>query len=223
MTQFRKEARICPYCLSEEPVTIWLSVDAQKDPDLREKLLRKELQVLDCANCGRHFALAEPLLYRDEAHKLVLYTDPRFEEPEEGWQEQMPQLAGDYPDWQLRLCGTANELIEKIHLFEAGLDDRIMEVVKLALASRLLTEEGRRVKELHFLAAEPERFLWIVEYEPGEGEAVEPEDEEERFETLALSPELYTNAAGLLQDKLPELKGWQHIDEAYARSLIGEA
>ena len=40
-----------------------------------------------------------------------------------------------------RIVTSANELVEKIHIFDAGKDDRIIELVKLLVANSLLENE----------------------------------------------------------------------------------
>ena len=40
-----------------------------------------------------------------------------------------------------RIVTSANELVKKIHIFDAGKDDRIIELVKLLVANSLLENE----------------------------------------------------------------------------------
>lgn len=243
-TRLKKADHICPYCLAEVPVTVWQVVDAQADPDLREALLRKQLQRLDCPNCGRQYILDEPLLYLDAQLRIALYIHPALQalNPADGeisspsqaqaepvdreallntLRAALPEKWLAKPGWRLRLCATYNDLLEKIHLFEAGLEDQLVETVKLALASRLLTDENKRVLELRFLASEPDRLLFQAQYD----EWIETESGEQlaQPEPLALSPDLYARAQDLLSERLAEEGEWELIDETYARQMIGAA
>lgn len=235
LTKFHKEERLCPYCGYAEEVTIWDAVDAETDPDLKEKLLRKQLQVLDCSNCGRHFLLAEALLYADPGAKALFYLQPALAEAiqsddnsQSSWQDRQLKLqqltaegtlemGTELEGWHLRLFLTTNDLMEAIHLLDNGLDDRVMAVVKLALQARLQSEENKEVLSLHFLSASEERLLFVAEYPS-------VEDEEGRLlpnrEELEISPELYFNAHDLLQDRLPAEDGWLLVDTLSARSWI---
>lgn len=231
MTSFHQEERQCPYCLSEERVTIWDRMDAQLDPDLKDRLLRKKLQILDCSNCGRQFALAEPLLYIDREAKLVIYVTPHLQEQEEekNWStslsdfvsELAPHLPqGSLEGWTLRFCATYNDLIEKVHLFQNGFDDRYLEVVKLAMASRMLTDEQRDVESIHFLTGDEQRMIFIVQdKQPSE---VETESAEQPVDpdVVELSTELYTNAVDLLKNRVPANGQWLLINRDYALRLV---
>lgn len=219
MTTFHKDYRNCPYCMSEEVVTLWDRLDAREDPDLKQRLLRKELQVLDCQNCGRRFVLGEPLLYLDATVGLLAYVSPSLHDVAEEKGAIALRLEDlhleevsleDYP--LRRLCSDYSQLLEKIHLADAGLDDRLVEVMKLAARSRLHSDEGRLVRDLYFLAADEQELLFFTAYEEGE------------TEEISLDRNIYYRAEEMLRPRLQteESSSWLMIDEAYARRLIGE-
>ena len=236
MTRFHKALVQCPFCASDEEVVIWDLIDVGEDPDLRERLLTKGCQVLYCQNCGEESILAEPLTYVDPRRRLVIAWRPELEEvpgAAEGQDapdaeeallnlppgldlDQLPRIdalvaAADEQGrgpWRLRLVATYNDLLEAIHCFDAGLDDRVLEVVKLALRTRYADEENIRFEAMHFLAlGEGVLLFQVLEAEQG-------------WHSLEIHAELYDNAYDMLVDRLPAESQWQRIDEAFALRFI---
>ena len=80
-SQFHRAWVQCPRCLNDIDAVIWDVVDAAADPDLKERLLQKKIQQQDCLNCGHAFILAEPLLYREDQHQLLVFYTPGIDEP----------------------------------------------------------------------------------------------------------------------------------------------
>ncbi|MDI9498313.1 MAG: CpXC domain-containing protein [Bacillota bacterium] len=237
MTRFHKEIVTCPFCASDEEVVIWDVLDVSADPDLKERLLTKRCQVLECQNCGEESILARPLVYVDPEARLLLVWRPElaeFEETEpdtplDGRPESLlnlpagldaallPQLdglapaEGDAACWRLRLLSGYNALLEKIHAFGAGLDDRILEIVKLALTARYADEEDLFFEAMHLLAARGGlMLLQVLERERG-------------WQTLEISMELYDNAYDLLIERMPAEGQWQRIDGRFARRFVTAA
>ncbi len=66
----------CPQC--QQPVTahIFNIVDVGKQPQLKDALLRGQINAVSCSNCGYRGMLAMPLLYHDPAKELALVLMP---------------------------------------------------------------------------------------------------------------------------------------------------
>lgn len=222
MTRFHKEDVLCPHCANEVSALIWDRVDVAEDPDLKLRLLKKELQSFECENCGERSILAEPLLYLDAGARCAYFYCPEHEAllkgsgrlPENLALPGLAELLGPGAEaggpWQLRLTCLYNDLIEKVHLRDAGLDDRLMELVKLALRTRLLEAQGVRLAECYFLAAEEERLFFQVR------------DEETGWNRFEGEREIYANAQSLLAEQLPEDGGWRLIDADWALRFVKE-
>ncbi len=233
MTRFHKETVSCPFCASDEEVVIWDVIDVSEDPDLKERLLTKRCQVLECQNCGEESILARPLAYVDPGAGLLLVWRPELAEFEETEPDTpldgrpdsllnlpggldatlLPQLdrlvtADEKAHWRLRLLSGYNALLEKIHAFGAGLDDRILEIVKLALTARYADEEDLFFEAMHLLAAQGGLLLLqVLERERG-------------WQTLEISMELYDNAHDFLIERMPAEGQWQRIDGRFARRFV---
>ncbi len=220
MTRFHKDYVLCPHCANEESVVIWERVLVQEDPDLKERILKKDLQAFECSNCGETVIMAEPFLYIDNAAKQVFYYCPEYKDllddnralvqtiPLPKASELLGLPEAEASDYRLRLLTTYNDLIEKIHLQDAGLDDRLMELVKLAMRTRLLEAEGKKLSDIYFLLAENEGMLFQV---------LEEESGWNSFET---SREAYDNALKMVARDLPPDTGWLLVDLQWALDYV---
>lgn len=201
MSQFHKEWVQCPVCLNEENLTIWDSVDAVRDPDLKERLLRKTLQSMECRNCGQVSILRRPLLYRDDRKKLLVWLDDNNGVADTTLQ-QSPVPAG----YHVRRVHETNHLIETIHIFDEALDDRLMAVVKVAVLR--YQEDDVKVRQLYFLATDMEQLMFLAL------------GEDEEWYQLPISRQLYENTEKLFAPVLPEDTGWLVVDGQLADGLI---
>lgn len=223
MTRFHKTYTVCPHCASEEEVLVWDVIDVVEDADLKDRVLRKDIQTAECQNCGEVLTLALPLLYVDESKNLVYYYCPQYVDilanPDERRADgsNLPsELAGAldavFPPGLnqkvMRIVPVYNDLMEKIHMAEHDLDDRLMEVVKVALKTRYLDEEQIRFEELFFLSATEEILLFQALVE-GEG-----------WNSLEIFRDLYDNAFEALASSLPDEGRWLQVDSDYGLWLI---
>jgi Zn ribbon nucleic-acid-binding protein len=167
-TTFHQILARCPVCCNEETLTVWDEIDVETDPDLREKLLLKTLQSLECRNCGHSTLIAAPLLYRDIRHGLVAECRPDLDRTQlEAYlcqirQRPVPFSSGADPI-QYRLTATMNELIEKILAREQKIDDEALELVKLAAIRHSLRETS--VSELRFVGIAGQELNFVLKTE----------------------------------------------------------
>lgn len=203
---FSKELLQCPVCLNEEGATIWQTVQADVDPDLKDRLLRKTLQTQQCLNCGHVWIPARPLLFCDSNAKLIVYCNSGQTE------SQTRQVIADLaslPQWTLRLTGDYNDLIEKIHISDHHCDDRLVEVVKLALRQQSQQDEGDDIEQIYFLTADDRAFRFMAAAADGQ------------WFSLDLDSDVYLNAEKLISEHLTDGRGqWLVVDANYAAELL---
>ncbi len=257
MTRFHKDYVVCPHCAGEESVVIWERVHVQEDPDLKERILKKELQAFECSNCGEEVIMAEPFLYVDAAAKQLFYYCPQNKDLLENNRdlvETMPlpdaaellgTSASEATRYHLRLVTSYNDLIEKIHLYSAGLDDRLMELVKLAMRTRLAEAEGKVLNEIYFLSEQGSdgnsgnesvedvgydmnfggthakaATMTEPDHDAGEGFLFQVLEEESGWNSFESTREPYDNALKQLLALLPADQGWQLIDLQWALATV---
>lgn len=128
----------CPKCGELSEVTVWQSVTADDSPDLKEDILKARLNMFSCPSCGQTALMPEPLLYIDEAKKLMITFSPCNDAASKALMFDNVKKASarsgetkNMQDCNLRFTASYNELIEKILVFDNGLNDKVTEILKL--------------------------------------------------------------------------------------------
>jgi len=145
----------CPACGREHDVPLVQSVNTTDDPDAKQKLLAGEFDVLDC-ECGKRTQLVAELLYVDPIANLYIQVAPTPEAVSKG--EAAFAAAG--ATGTQRLVPSINALVEKIKITDAGLEDWVLEMVKVLLLASMAEPDLNRV--LLFDHSEGDVIHWIL-------------------------------------------------------------
>ncbi|MDB6026755.1 MAG: hypothetical protein JWM68_2978 [Verrucomicrobiales bacterium] len=211
MSQPRTRKIDCPQCHVEHDFATWESLNVTLDPAKKEELLSGELTQFACPACAWRGDVFYPLLYHDMERRLMIWFWPGAGEPDT---KSLPlQMMKEY---QFRIVASRNELKEKVWLFDAGFDDRVVEAFKLTLLERSGAAGHPLEGNIFFVGlfgsddgTERLRFEHVLKTG---SEAVE----------LPLSS--YTEMADLIADVLPpdesEQGKWLRVDKEYARALM---
>ena len=166
----------CPKCGKEQKIDLYESINVQATPELKTKLMANELNVLTCDDCKLSFRVDKPLLYNDPAHHVMIYLIPMdeqvFDEGEREFADSLQRLTGllpegiDTPD--VCLVFSRSELVERIFLFDAGLDERIIEYIKYMIYTNNLEKLNPKEKNLLFDAEDStdEKLCFVVQDAP---------------------------------------------------------
>jgi hypothetical protein len=150
----------CPRCRREQTVELYDSINVQADPDLRRRLMANDINVVRCEDCELSFRVDKPLLYHDPARRIMIYLVPFSENALESRERQFADLLlrldgllpADIPVPSIGLVCNRIELVERIFLLEAGLNERIIEYLKYLLYIRNTDRLNPATKELLFNA-----------------------------------------------------------------------
>jgi predicted RNA-binding Zn-ribbon protein involved in translation (DUF1610 family) len=140
----------CPACGVEQGVLVVESANVQRFPAFREQLLAGTFMRFRCPKCGTAFVIERQLFYTDLEARLFIGVFPRGERAhadeyalvlEAAYRqaferEPPPVVRSAVGELQRRIVFGYEELREKVVCFGAGLDDRTLEAVKLALTER---------------------------------------------------------------------------------------
>ena len=147
------EIIVCPECGHEQVIEVTPSVNVTLDPEMRDKVLSGEIFQFTCEKCGFSGFAGFPMIYEDKETNggFLVYLEPDCP-------DRVVGIDGDVADKVLlnsitmRLVTTFNELKEKIFAFEAGIDDRVLELFKvLALSNMEASEDQAKPDELRFI------------------------------------------------------------------------
>jgi hypothetical protein len=134
----------CPHCGAGLTVTVAIGLHITRLPQVRDQILEGEFHRFDCTACRKRIEVRQPLVYTDfeRGHWIEVRPDDDIA----SWQELAPAAAAIFDravvhgapilrshveTFTVRLVFGYAELREKVLLFEAGLDDRAVECLKL--------------------------------------------------------------------------------------------
>ena len=141
MSMCEKEEIQCPVCGTTGEFEMWKSVNTVLNPEKKEQLLSGSLFQYICPHCGKSYNIDYPMLYHQMEDQIMIY----YVVQEEDIQMVEKQFRGDFgsaeseitkvlkedmDSYLYRIVGSQRELMEKIRIFDAGKDDRIVELVK---------------------------------------------------------------------------------------------
>ena len=73
MSKNHTETIKCPSCRKKQTFTIWDSVNVSIDPQLKQKLLNRELTTFICKHCGVDANIESNCLYHDMEKGILVW------------------------------------------------------------------------------------------------------------------------------------------------------
>ena len=133
----------CPQCGNTQNFVRWDSVNVTLDPDLKEKVLNRDIMTFECEKCDQKTVFIYQFLYHDMDKKILIHLVPEDEYND----VKFDSLKLDYPDffvdqYRLRIVNSLDELIEKILIFEEDFDDKVMEIFKAYILTHEITDKS---------------------------------------------------------------------------------
>ena len=184
-------AATCARCGAEHTAEVPQSVNVAASPELRERVRNGSFFTWNCPHCGTVNLLKFPFLYHDpQEHLMLVLTDAAVN-------------ADGVPEgYTGRLVRSVGELIEKIHIFDAGLDDLAVELCKYVTANELKKDVP----------------LKFVKIDGADGEMTFTYPEKGEMQLIAVGFNVYEDCAGILQ-RNPHIRsaasGLVHVDQAW--------
>ena len=145
----------CPRCDKALDFKTYEFIEFGRDADIREKILKGTLFTAQCADCGARFLAPFPVLVHVPAMNAMVQYSPlaegeKLEEKVEalsaGIAEQTALFAEFMPaiskkmEMPLRLTLTPVDFFEKVSVLDAGLDDRVLEIMKVLMLQELASD-----------------------------------------------------------------------------------
>jgi hypothetical protein len=222
MSQRKTYHIACPQCGQQQDVHLYDAINATREPALRDALMENRLNAVACRACAFSFRVDKPLLYHDPGRRLMIYWipagDDQHEQGEEAFRESVSSITAlmpsDVPLPEIHLVFNRTELVERIFLREAGLNERIIEYIKYMIYVQnvdrvspadkvlLFNAEDSREQSLCFVVQDvaSRKLESVFEYKRSAYTALcEMFDHDERTPTLLeLFPGPHINARSLL-------------------------
>lgn len=181
----------CLHCSKSFEPQLPPTVNVGRQPELKEAVLSGEFFLRKCPHCGELNLVKGDFLYLDPGKELLLcMSDSKF------------NAAGEVPGYVCRQVSSVGELIEKIKIFDAGLDDVAIEMCKL-----VTTQELGKDVELKF-----------YKLDGADNELVFAYPQDAKMEMVAVGFNVYEDCRGILGRNpaiLDSVKGLVKIDRTW--------
>ncbi len=138
-THSEKEKVKCSKCGHENELDLYSVINVSENPELKNQILEHKLYGYKCSDCGRNVALSYMNTYIDEQNKIIIFVAPQSEKIKDRG-EARKIFESMYPadelgmDYVKRIVRDVRALTDKIKVFDCGLDDRVIEIMKIFLA-----------------------------------------------------------------------------------------
>ncbi len=211
-----KQSIKCPKCGHLQEMNVWSSITAIDSPDLKKELLSRKINIFCCDDCCQQALVPAPLLYHDSEKKLLISFTPcnerekklsLFTEIKNASKESGELL--EYEDYNLRFVTDYDELMEKILIFDNGLQDKVIEVLKVLILSQEPDKAENRVAL--FGKVTPDGLEFLVK-----------DTKENQFYTSKIPKDSYNLIYEQLRQSGVKYKSfdWEIIDIDYGTSLL---
>lgn len=206
----------CPQCRQMSEITVWNMITVRDSADLKQDLLHGKVNMFHCPSCSHTALMPTPMLYQDEDKRLLisfspcsdpllkaqLYDNVCKSSKESG---ELDKLEG----YNLRFVTDYNELLEKILIFENGMSDKTIEVLKLMILSQDLEKSADRI--CRFGKCENDALEFMI-YDVKENQTY----------TSNVPVETYRTIDESLRDSgvKPYSFGWEMVDASYATKIL---
>ena len=123
----------CKNCNKQTEIELRQSINVALDPELKARVKDGSLFVWECPYCGQRNLALYQTLYHDPDAKLMVWLLPGQSQPPQAVADAVKELEG----YTLRIVREVGDLIEKVNLHDAGLDDTVLEMCKWVMRREL--------------------------------------------------------------------------------------
>lgn len=140
----------CPHCGRVQKITRWRLINRETEPLAGLRAKKGTLFTVPCEACGADMRLSYDCMVFDPAHRAMVYLCPEDHAPDNQTLSALPPE----PGYKLRLVHTAAELSEKLDIFDSGLEDTVVELVKVFYYAQFQAQKPEEtVTDVVFAAA----------------------------------------------------------------------
>jgi len=197
-------------------MTVYKSINTSLDPELKEKVKDGSLFVWECPDCGKMNLAKYETLYHDPDSKLMIWLSDKEAGAEMMAIVNHTEAMGGYT---LRRVTDVGGLIEKVLIFDAGLDDKVVElckyVTKIEMAAKMGEDKAEEVMALpirFFRLGEKDGVKFLTLSLPDKGEMI----------GMNIGFNVYEDCLGIAQrnPSVLETEGFAKIDSDWVGSVL---
>ena len=197
-----KQTVRCPKCGEEIEFTLWQSINTEMNFAIPDIISGKLFEV-ECKKCGYKTHVNYPMLFNDMIHNVMIYSVAP--DSTEETEKALDSLKKMYPG-RTRIVTDQSTLREKTAIFNAGLDDRVTEILKLIIMAQLQEQlSGKELVGVFFVPGDEPKFE--IAFKDGSG-------------YVPVTKEMYENLASQFNDKLSAGDDEYYIDQDWAMAFL---
>lgn len=197
-----KQTVKCPKCGEEIEFTLWQSINTEMNFAIPDIISGKLFEV-ECKKCGYKTHVNYPMLFNDMIHNVMIYSVAP--DSTEETEKALDSLKKMYPG-RTRIVTDQSTLREKTAIFNAGLDDRVTEILKLIIMAQLQEQiSGKELVGVFFVPGDEPKFE--IAFKDGSG-------------YVPVTKEIYENLASQFNDKLSAGDDEYYIDQDWAMAFL---
>lgn len=138
----------CPDCGKTSDFVIWQSINTQIDPEMKQAVRDRSAFLFTCPHCGNKHNVDYGFLYHQMEDRIMIHYATSDEEAQDvckmyssnaGIDPMLVNLRAE--NYMIRIVRSQNQLLEKLAIIDAGLDDRLVELYKLFLLADMLKDK----------------------------------------------------------------------------------
>lgn len=160
MSKTRSITITCPACRKDSDFVIWESINTVLNPEMKSAVRDRSAFLFICPECGAKNYVDYGFLYHQMEDRIMIHYASSDKNAEEIYDlvtgKTMPDMMKEMfdSDYLIRIVRSQNQFREKVAIFDAGLDDRIIEIFKIFLLAKYQEghpEGNEKIELLYFI------------------------------------------------------------------------
>ena len=206
----------CSRCSERRTITVHDSINVGEQPELKAQVLDGSMFVWECPHCGTRNLLRTKVLYHDPSERLMVWMTGGDASLEERIRDAYGRVEG-LKDYTLRFVDDPGSLVEKVKVFDSGLDDIVMEMAKYVTRIEIAGSRKDRAEEIM------EAQFRFLRLDGADNELTLAYPLDGRMEMAAVGFNVYEDCRGILK-RNPSLaaaaEGFAKVDAAWIRKFF---
>lgn len=121
----------CPFCDVTNSFERYDRIDVSKTPQFTKSIIDWELFKFTCNHCGHQVIVDYPTLYVDEENKAIIqYLPSNCSNQNSVLSIKELSAEFDIPKYKCRVVTNLEDFVEKVQIFNEGMDDTAIEFMK---------------------------------------------------------------------------------------------